>query len=83
MDPMTMMAIANFGMQMMKGSQGGPGGGSGAPAGGAPGGGPGQMQQKQFMPAALPPVNTTDYGSIIKNMLGQNAPQQPGLGQAF
>lgn len=68
MDPMTMMAIANFGMQMMGGNKGA----QQQPA--AP-----QQQQQQkppFQPGPLPPVNQTDYGQVIRDMMAKN--QMPG-----
>lgn len=80
MDPMTMMAIANIGMQMM--NKGGQQQGGQSPQG--------QQQQpaKPFMPAPLPPVNATDYGSIINQMMGKQQNQMPGMtmpgqGQSF
>lgn len=74
MDPMTLMAIANMGMQMMNKGQ-------------AQGQAPAtqqQPQQKQYMPAPLPPVNQTDYGQVIKDMMAKQMPGQgmpmPGMG---
>lgn len=71
MDPATMMAIANMATQFL-GKQGAQGQQQSPMPQQQP-----QMQPKPMAPAALPPINTTDYGGMIKNMLQRNQAQTP------
>lgn len=84
MDPATMMAIANIGMQFL-GKMGNNGGQQGqAPAQAQPQGQP--PQPKPFMPGPIPAVNTTNYGDIVKQMMMQQQnpmPAMQGQGQSF
>lgn len=85
MDPATMMAIMNVVGKMGQGSQSQGQQQAPQPA----------PQMKPYMPGAIPPINTTDYGAIIKQMMmGQSNPmpgvpagapgqQMPGQGQSF
>lgn len=81
MDPMTMMALANFGMQMMKGSQqGSSGGGQSSPQGG----GMQQQQQRPMTPGPLPqPIAPpSPFTAAVQGGMPQNPMMaMPGMQQ--